>query len=538
MAGRQSALAVLLYLVLAAWSVEAAVIKQGALSQTKGVRGSKIEATDDDNDDTADDTANDSDNNGSEEDDSDDDDDDAKKKDDDDAKKKDDDDAKKKDDDDDDKKKVPVETDNSDEEAEEAARAAEEAVKATDSEKVPVALSQISIKGKDEDKDEDTTASSQLPPAVVAAPAPAAAAPVGPHAAEEAELRKEVQLAAEALTDNQNKQLELKQRIDHLSDENKSGQEIDATAKLVANETSSEALGGMLGTMWKEMRMFDVPLYAEHVQEELEHLKKDQKVLKTKLKSAKENLSAAQKAWAKGEEFKPSKPSEDGEEEGEEEKQESNDTVTNKTVDEKNPWEQNVDQHEKMLDGGVNDVQSGKFNFWAASAKEKDNYLAGTLVYLVGGICLAYLHNKARDRNPKIFAAEPTHEVSRSSSSLGCGYSFGIFGCFSAPNVCVMGCCCPCLTWADTMDKKGFLSYWKAFFAFFLLTVLYGFTWGIAPILVVVLGTIYRQKLRKSYDIENGTFKTVALDVLAWLCCQPCAIIQEAREESVMLDSP
>merc|ERR1719238_1454108 len=107
----------------------------------------------------------------------------------------------------------------------------------------------------------------------------------------------------------------------------------------------------------------------------------------------------------------------------------------------------------------------------------------GCFVYLVAGICLAFLYNKARSKHAKYFVAAPQPDVSRTNE-----FSFSIFNCFSAPNICLMGCFCPCLRWADTMDRNGVLPYWKAFFAFFTLTVLYGFTYGAAPILLVILG--------------------------------------------------
>jgi len=58
---------------------------------------------------------------------------------------------------------------------------------------------------------------------------------------------------------------------------------------------------------------------------------------------------------------------------------------------------------------------------------------------------------------------------------------------------------------------------------------------GISSIALIIVGVYYRQKLRESYDIdslESGSKITVTMDFLLWCFCQPCVIIQEAREET------
>merc|ERR1719491_597929 len=116
-------------------------------------------------------------------------------------------------------------------------------------------------------------------------------------------------------------------------------------------------------------------------------------------------------------------------------------------------------------------------------------------------------------------------------------FSFSLFGCFKTPYITVMGCCFPCLRWADTMDRgtkeqAPLLAYRKAFAAFLTLTVLHCYTYGISSVALVVLGVWYRQKLRENYNIESGIKGSIAMDIAAWMFCQPCAIIQEAREQS------
>jgi len=94
---------------------------------------------------------------------------------------------------------------------------------------------------------------------------------------------KEVDRVKHELAENMEKQLALQDKINHLSDESRSEQEIDASAGLVGKETESPAMANMLGKMWKEMRMFETPFYGEHVEEEVHHLKHEQHAIEAKL---------------------------------------------------------------------------------------------------------------------------------------------------------------------------------------------------------------------------------------------------------------
>jgi len=94
---------------------------------------------------------------------------------------------------------------------------------------------------------------------------------------------KEVDHLKHELAENMKEQLELQDKIKHLSDETQSHKEIDAASGLVAKETESPAMANMLGKMWKDMRMFETPFYAEHVEEELHHLKAEQHSFEAKL---------------------------------------------------------------------------------------------------------------------------------------------------------------------------------------------------------------------------------------------------------------
>jgi Cys-rich protein (TIGR01571 family) len=280
---------------------------------------------------------------------------------------------------------------------------------------------------------------------------------------------------------NRDKQSKLTQSLQHVSDESESTKEIDASAVRVANETESTALASTLADMWKEMRMFDVPLYTEHIQDKIKALKQEETSLTAKL------------------------------------------AALNKEGEQLN-----------ALDAGVHS-RGSYFNFWSMSSAEKEAFFVGNLVYLLGALCVAFMFHKARDKYPKYFSAEARPDVIRSPTR----FSFGICGCINAPNICVLGFCCPFMTWASTLDRHGMMPFFKAFLTMLLLALSSSYTYGMSAVILVALGVYYRQKIRMAYAIESNTQRTIFLDVLVWSFCQPCAIVQEAREAGVMLvDAP
>eukprot|EP00747_Dinoflagellata_sp_TGD_P068450 gnl/TRDRNA2_/TRDRNA2_155715_c4_seq4.p1 gnl/TRDRNA2_/TRDRNA2_155715_c4~~gnl/TRDRNA2_/TRDRNA2_155715_c4_seq4.p1 ORF type:complete len:340 (-),score=51.96 gnl/TRDRNA2_/TRDRNA2_155715_c4_seq4:56-1075(-) len=100
-------------------------------------------------------------------------------------------------------------------------------------------------------------------------------------------------------------------------------------------------------------------------------------------------------------------------------------------------------------------------------------------------------------------------------------------------------CCCPCwmfARWADTASStklghgSGIWGFWPLYATAMLLVVLgelsLGFTW----LLVVALGVFVRHRIRKVYGIREPFAQTCLCDLLAWCCCSPCAVFQEARQ--------
>jgi len=149
----------------------------------------------------------------------------------------------------------------------------------------------------------------------------------------------------------------------------------------------------------------------------------------------------------------------------------------------------------------------------------------GSFVYIIFGLSVAYCYYQARLKDEKVFMPRPEQGVFPKTT----GFSFNLFSCLNDPKICVMGFCCPCLRWADTVDKQDIMSFGPAFFIMFILSLLSVHTQGIMGVGVVLVGVMARHKLRKKYDMNSS----VMGDCAVWLCCQPCAIIQEAREESV-----
>merc|ERR1719247_1407187 len=122
------------------------------------------------------------------------------------------------------------------------------------------------------------------------------------HAAEREKMNAEIEEAEKDLAANLAEQKELKGKIKHLSDESASNMEIDSQAKLVANETESPAMGTMLAKMWKEMRMFELPFFAQHVEEEVHILKREEKRLESELTDQEAKLANDKKKWAEEDE--------------------------------------------------------------------------------------------------------------------------------------------------------------------------------------------------------------------------------------------
>jgi Cys-rich protein (TIGR01571 family) len=130
------------------------------------------------------------------------------------------------------------------------------------------------------------------------------------------------------------------------------------------------------------------------------------------------------------------------------------------------------------------------------------------------------------------------------------GFAYSLFGCFNDMRLCLFSCCCLPIRWADTLDKANdeatTISYWPAIvlvLTFWVLNMLVGSAAQhpilavVVSVLMVVVYTFYRQKLRKRYQLVNGSCYTFTEDFFAWLCCPCCAAVQDARHVEASLQS-
>mmetsp|Transcript_93583 Transcript_93583/g.171716 ORF Transcript_93583/g.171716 Transcript_93583/m.171716 type:complete len:344 (+) Transcript_93583:111-1142(+) len=163
--------------------------------------------------------------------------------------------------------------------------------------------------------------------------------------------------------------------------------------------------------------------------------------------------------------------------------------------------------------------------------------LMGSAVYVLFGVMVAYIYWKEYNAKMKESYGEKYattwFRMKRVAGTRSDGFSTSLFDCFHAPQLCALSCCCGCVIWADTVDKVQFnpkLTYWTAFGISFFLMVISPYTAGLSMLAIVILGTITRQLMRKKYQINYYTPKTICEDFLAWWCCSPCAIVQEHCE--------
>lgn len=392
---------------------------------------------------------------------------------------------------------------------------------------------------------------------------------IDPHAGEKALLLEKIDEIDKELSVNLYRQKCLKRRMEHLSSRPSSDKEIDFTAEKVAEETQSSAMANMLGNMWKELRMYEVPFYAQHVDEELRVLRHSEKVLEDRLIAAQAKYSAAQKKWEiearrkRGIAAPAPAPaaSEDSEDTASlstsdepqyvklETKDDGDISVDPKVTPEpRSPERRPVWWHDSWL-GGLRDSffdmeseleldikkawreYDKEHNFWIMTWPEKEVVLRNTFIYLVFGCAFAILYRYIQLKNPGVLDAEHRGYLSPSDRD----FSFSLFSCFGDLKTTGLAFCCSCCRWADTVDRQfgsyGVWQYWKAFGLMFILYVLEPFTAGLSILGMCVVGAIFRHALRVRFKMAHSTAQICCLDSLTWLFCMPCAIVQEAREE-------
>mmetsp|Transcript_70378 Transcript_70378/g.132833 ORF Transcript_70378/g.132833 Transcript_70378/m.132833 type:complete len:425 (-) Transcript_70378:90-1364(-) len=310
--------------------------------------------------------------------------------------------------------------------------------------------------------------------------------------AAEAELQLAVKTKQEALAGTVLQLTELQAKKAHIENKSASDQEIDASIKVVANETESKGLAAMLGSMWKDMRMYEAPSYVLYLGEQIKKLQKQKKVQEQELSSAEAALAAKQSEWAKIDATPV--------------------TLATTTT--------TAAPATTTLAVVLKDPKPWK-PWWMDRKLES---LAGGLVYLVFGVVCAYIYSRMRYRKDFFPAQGLQPQEGRWTTPW--------WGCLRSMRMCLAGFCCPCLRWADTVDRaKLGMSFWPAFMVTFILMTLDMYIYGIASLVIVFLGVRFRQAMRYKYNLPYGTRKSYLEDFALWCCCTPCAIVQEASEE-------
>lgn len=142
------------------------------------------------------------------------------------------------------------------------------------------------------------------------------------------------------------------------------------------------------------------------------------------------------------------------------------------------------------------------------------------LIYLiiVFGAGFAYVKFKAGgDYRLKDVTQVPTDD-----------FSDGICSCGASIPIALTACLLPCIRWSETIEQNGFMKFFQALGLFTCLLLVNTFLSGVGTLLVVILGTIFRVKIRQNYQLPTSA-QTHCMDFCAWVMCTPCVIAQEAR---------
>lgn len=106
-------------------------------------------------------------------------------------------------------------------------------------------------------------------------------------------------------------------------------------------------------------------------------------------------------------------------------------------------------------------------------------------------------------------------------------WRFGLSEWTKVPTLCLFSFLCAPIRWADTMRMAGFLNYLAALLLVVGLLVLGCLTLGIGFCFLVLVCVHYRRRMREKFNIRKSSYLS---DVLAYVFCPVCSIVQEARQ--------
>lgn len=139
-------------------------------------------------------------------------------------------------------------------------------------------------------------------------------------------------------------------------------------------------------------------------------------------------------------------------------------------------------------------------------------------------VAFAYYYHKYKEL-PDVHPDSLSNEASEEFKT----WKHGLFDCLQVPELCLQAFLCPSVRWADTMRMMGHFSFWTGFFIMFSIAVCDALSMGVfLHVVLAGLGAYYRQQLRKQFHMEAGV-QSMVLDYMAYWCCGPCAVTQEAR---------
>lgn len=149
--------------------------------------------------------------------------------------------------------------------------------------------------------------------------------------------------------------------------------------------------------------------------------------------------------------------------------------------------------------------------------------LVGLVSYasLIALVAIFYEHEKQFP--PEVKAEEHRAKLAEDR------FQFGLLSCFDDKKTCFLVLCCSPIRWADTVRMMGFMSFPSALCLFLGLTVLDALTSSAGLVLLVVC-TYYRQKIREKFGLPVGTCSSITQDCCTFLWCSCCAVVQEARQ--------
>jgi len=108
---------------------------------------------------------------------------------------------------------------------------------------------------------------------------------------------------------------------------------------------------------------------------------------------------------------------------------------------------------------------------------------------------------------------------------------------FNAYLCCTAFVCCP-IRWSDTVshEKLKLTTFWQALLTCSCLWVFRNvpFIGFILFLILIRVAVYYRQSIRAHYGLERGTFMSLAEDCISYTFCAPCAILQEARQVTMV----